>query len=98
MLTNSDGCAAQYRCSTAFYFLSFLANKHGIEIDRAIYCPGHGKDIVDAVNGTTKTELTRASANQLKTAAEVDDETDIDTKKFAAAVANGRNQRLFTGS
>ena len=75
MLTNSDGCAAQYRCSTAFYFLSSLAIKHDIAIDRAISCPGHDKDIVDAVNGTTKTELTQASANQLKTAAEVDDES-----------------------
>ena len=71
LLTNSDGCAAQYRCSTAFFFLSFLANKHDIKIDRAIRCPGHGIDIVDGVNGSTKTELSRASGNQLKTAVEV---------------------------
>ena len=75
LLTNSDGCAAQYRCSTAFFFLSSLAITHSIAIDRAISCPGHGKDIVDGVNGTTKTELTQASANQLKTAAEFDDDT-----------------------
>ena len=89
LLTKSDGCAAQYRCSTVFFFLSLLANKHEIEIDRAISCPGHGKDIMDGVNGTTKTELTRASANQLKTAAEVDDESAADTKKFAAAIMQG---------
>ena len=41
------------------------------------------------MNGRTKTELTRASANQLKTAAEVDDESAVDTKKFAAAVMEG---------
>ena len=89
LLTNSDGCAAQYRCSTAFFFLSSLAITHQIAIDRAISCPGHGKDIVDGLNGNTKTELSRASANQLKTAAEVDDDSAADTKKFAAAVAKG---------
>ena len=35
-LTNSDGCAAQYRCSTAFFFLSSLAIRHDIQIDRSI--------------------------------------------------------------
>ena len=63
--------------------------KHGIEIDRAISCPGHGKDIVDGVNGKTKTELTRASGNQLKTAAEAYDRSAGDTKKFSAAVMEG---------
>ena len=41
------------------------------------------------MNGTTKTDLTRLSGNQLKTAAEVDDESAVDTKKFAAAVMEG---------
>ena len=41
------------------------------------------------MNGTTKTELTQASANQLKTAAEFDDDSGVDTKKFAAAVMQG---------
>ena len=90
LLTNSDGCASQYRCSTAFFFLSSLATSHDIAIDRAISCPGHGKDIVDGVNGNTKTELSRASGNQLKTAAEAaDDGSAEDTKKFAAAVMQG---------
>ena len=71
--------------------MSSLTVSHGIAIDRAISCPGHGKDIVDGVNGRTKTELTCASANQLKTAAEVDDESAVDTKKFAAAVMEGSN-------
>ena len=89
LLTNSDGCAAQYRCSTAFFFLSSLVITHQIAIDRAISCPGHGKDIVDGVNGTTKTELSRASANQLKTAAETVEESGADTKKFDASVMQG---------
>ena len=90
LLTNSDGCAAQYRCSTAFFFLSTLAITHDIAIDRAISCPGHGKNIVDGVNGNTKTELSRVSGNQLKTAAEAADGGSAeDTKKFAAAVMQG---------
>ena len=82
LLTNSDGCAAQYRYSTTFYLLSNLAISNEIAIDRVISCPGHGKDIVHGVNGTTKTEWTRASANHLKTAAEADDESGVDTKKL----------------
>ena len=35
-------------------------------------------------------------ANHLKTAADADDESGVDTKKFAAAVANG-NKGLSTG-
>ena len=44
--------------------------------------------MVDGVNGTTKTKLSRASGNQLKTAVEVDDSS-VDTKRFAAAVMDG---------
>ena len=36
--------------------------------------------------------MTRASANQLKTAAEIDDESAVDKNKFAAAVMEGRNK------
>ena len=69
--------------------MTTLAITHNIAIDRAISCPGHGKDIVDRVNGTTKTDLTRASGYQLKSAAEADDDSATDTKKFAAAVVKG---------
>ena len=40
---HSDGCGVQYRCSTAYYFLSALAYKYGISISRHISAPGHGK-------------------------------------------------------
>ena len=45
------------------------------------------------MNGTTKTEFSLASGNQMKTAAEVDDESAADTKKFAAAVMEGSKGR-----
>ena len=54
MWDNTDGCGKQYRCGTALYFLSVLAVKHGIIIDRAIGAPGHGKDIVDGINAIDK--------------------------------------------
>ena len=68
-----------------------------IQIDRAISCPGHGKDIVDGVNGIRKTEVACALANQMKTAAKVDDDSASDTKKFADG-SDGREQRFFSCS
>ena len=43
MYCHSDGCGVQYRCSTAYYFLSALSYKCGISISRHISAPGHGK-------------------------------------------------------
>ena len=54
---DTDGCAKQYRCGTAFFLLSVLAGEFGIAIDRAIGAPGHGKDVVDALNATDKVYL-----------------------------------------
>ena len=54
---DTDGCAKQYRCGTAIYLLSMLAVMFDITIDRAIGAPGHGKDIVDALNATDKVYL-----------------------------------------
>ena len=43
VLGSTDGCAKQYKCSTAIYFMSHLSSKFGVAVDRAIGCPGHGK-------------------------------------------------------
>ena len=51
---NCDGAAKQYRCSNALYYLSCLATKFAIHIDRAISAPGHGKDVVDGLNAVDK--------------------------------------------
>ena len=42
-------------------FLSTLAYKYKITIDRFISAPGHGKGIIYGINGFTKMELTIAS-------------------------------------
>ena len=55
----TDGCGKQYRCGNALMYLSALARKHGIIIDRAVDAPGHGKGVVDGVQGTEKEFLRR---------------------------------------
>ena len=42
ILCNTDGCSSQYRCGTAFYFLSALSYVHKVAISRAVGAPGHG--------------------------------------------------------
>jgi hypothetical protein len=54
ILDHSDGCSKQYRCGTAIYLLSVLSSQFGVTVDRMIGAPGHGKDVVDALNATTK--------------------------------------------
>jgi hypothetical protein len=57
ILDHSDGCSKQYQCGTALYLLSVLSSQFGITFDRMIGAPGHGKDVVDALNATTKKHL-----------------------------------------
>ena len=56
-LSNTDGCAAQYRCGNAMYLVSILASQFQIIINRAIVPPGHGKDVVNGLSGITKWKL-----------------------------------------
>jgi hypothetical protein len=59
VLTTTDGCAKQYKCSTSIYFMTLLATKFQIVMDRSICCPGNGKSIIDAVNGVDKNKILR---------------------------------------
>jgi len=54
VLCITDGCAKQYRSATAIYFMSCLASTFNLVVDRGVCCVGHGKSIVDAINGTDK--------------------------------------------
>ena len=58
---STDGCAKQYRCATAIYLLSTLCARFDIVIDRSIDAPGHGKNIIDAMNGIDKKYLEQTS-------------------------------------
>jgi hypothetical protein len=59
MFDDTDGCSKQYRCAKAYFLLSQVAIARGITIDRAIGAPGHGKDLVDALNAIDKHFLGR---------------------------------------
>ena len=50
MWDQTDGCAKQYRCSIAYYLMSYLSTSYQIVLDRAVDTPGHGKDVVDGFN------------------------------------------------
>ena len=50
MWDQTDGCANQYRCSIAYYLVSYLSTSYQIVLDRVIDTPGHGKDVVDGFN------------------------------------------------
>ena len=91
IMCTSDGAPSQYICATAYYFLSTLAYKYKITIDRFISAPGHGKGIFDGINGVKKRELTIASGRKLMYVAEAhkvsaDEARQVDTKRFGGYV------------
>ena len=57
MWDQTDGCAKQYRCSIAYYLVSYLSTSCQIAFDRAVDTPGHGKDVVDGFNAVQKRYL-----------------------------------------
>ena len=52
------GCENQYRCSIAYYLISFLSKSYQIVLDRAVDTTGHGQDIVGGFNSVQKRYLT----------------------------------------
>ena len=57
MWDQTDGCAKRYRCSIAYYMMSYLSKSYQIVLDRAVDTPGHGKDVVDVFNAVQKRYL-----------------------------------------
>ena len=57
MWDKTYGCAKQYRCSIAYYLMSYLSTSYQFVIDRAVYTPGHGKYVVDGFNAFQKRYL-----------------------------------------
>ena len=54
MWDQADGCANQYRCSIAYYLISFLSKSYQIVLDIATDTPGHEKDVVEGFNAFQK--------------------------------------------
>ena len=57
MWYQTDGCAKHYRCSIAYYLMSYLSKSYKIVLDRAVDTPGHGKYVVDGANAVQKRYL-----------------------------------------
>ena len=57
MWDQTDGRTNQYRCSIAYYMMSYLSKSYQIFLDRAVDTPGHGKDVVDGFNAVQKRYL-----------------------------------------
>jgi hypothetical protein len=62
ILDHLDACAKQYCCGTALYLVSVLSCQFGVTINCMIGAPGYDKDVVDALNATTKSSLNRKCA------------------------------------
>ena len=54
MWENTDGCAKQYRCASALYFMSVISQCYSIIIDIGISAPGNCKEVVDGLNSVDK--------------------------------------------
>ena len=57
VLCMTDGCASQYRSATSVFWMIMNSKKFGVVIDRGICAAGHGKSIVDAINGADKNTI-----------------------------------------
>ena len=57
MWYQTNVCAKQYRCSIAYYLMSYLSTSYQIVLDRAVDTSGHGKDVVDGLNAVQKRYL-----------------------------------------
>ena len=51
---NTDGCAEQYICASAMYFMSVMSHFYSIIIYRGVSAPGHCKEVVDVLNDFDK--------------------------------------------
>ena len=57
MWDQTDGCAKQYRCSIAYYIMSYLSKSYQIVLDRAVDTPGCGKYVADGFHAVQKRYL-----------------------------------------
>ena len=57
MCDQTDGCVKQYRCSIAYYLMSYLSASYQIVLDRAVDTPGYGKYVVGGFNAVQKRYL-----------------------------------------
>ena len=91
MWDQTDGCAKQYRCSIAYYLMSYLSKSYQIVIDRALDTPGHGKYVVDGFNAIQKRYL--ATCLRMRSTPEKDK---IDSKRMRVDVMTKKGEVRFS--
>ena len=90
MWDQTDGCAKKYRCSIAYYLMSYLSTSYQIVLDRAVDTPGHGKDVVDGLNAVQKQYL--ATCLRMRSTTEKDK---IDSKRMCVEAMTEKVEVIF---
>ena len=90
MWYQTDGCAKHYMCSMAYYLMSYLSTSYQIVLDRAVYTPGHEKDVVDGFNAVQKRYL--ASCLTMRSTPE---KHNIDSKRMRVEVMTEKGEVSF---
>ena len=54
---DNDGCDKQYMCALVIYLMVVLSYSYSIIMDNSINEPGHGNNVVDGINATSKIYL-----------------------------------------
>ena len=85
------GCTKQYRCSIAYYLISFLSKSYQIFPNRAVDTPGQGKDVVDVFNPVQKRYL--ANSLIMRSTPEVDK---IDSKCMRVDAMTEKGEVIFS--
>ena len=60
---NTYGCAEQYICASALYFMSVMLQCYSVIFYRGISAPGHGEEVVDVINATDKCYIYQLMSN-----------------------------------
>ena len=90
MRNKKYGCAKQYRCSIAYYMMSFLSKSYKIVLDRSVDTPGHGKDVGDGFNTVKKWYL--ATCLTMRSTPEKDK---IDSKCMCTDAMTDKGELIF---
>ena len=90
MRDQTDGCAKQYRCSIAYYMMSYLSTSYQIVLDIAVDTPVHGKYVVDDFNYVQKRYL--ATCLRMRSTPEKDN---IDSKRMFVEAMTEKGEVIF---
>ena len=90
MWDQTDGCAKQYKCSIAYYLMSYLSTSYQIVLDRAVDTPGHGRDVLGGFNAVQKLYL--ATCLRMRSTPEKDK---IDSKHMCVEAMTEKGEVSF---